>query len=147
MMLALVAFASCTLEADTVSGDGKIEGFWHLESIETTTTDSVSGTVSSTIQDYSAKRVFWSFQRKLLELSDKDGNYDWLYCRFSVADGQLVIGDVYTTNNDRYNAPTTNVSLLLPYGITQLEESFTYSVSGSKLTLTNGNTILHLKKF
>lgn len=136
--------ASCSLETDTVSGDGNIEGFWHLERIETLATDSTS---ESTVTDCSKMRLFWAIQHKLLQLTDKDGNYKVLNCRFTVSGGQLTITEVYEASTERVDTPTDNVSLLAPYGITRLNPTFSYTISGSHLTLTDGNTRLYLKRF
>lgn len=136
--------ASCSLETDTVSGDGKIEGFWHLERVETLAADSSAETI---VTDYSHLRLFWSFQHNLLELSDKDGNYKWINCRFAISGGQLTINETYIESDNRYDDPTTDLSLLAPYGITRLNPTFSYTISGSHLTLTDGNTRLYLKRF
>lgn len=144
LLMVAVSLTSCSLETDTVSGDGNIEGFWHLELIETLAADSISEPV---VTDCSKLRLFWAIQHKLLVLTDKDGNYKVLNCRFTVGGGQLTITEVYEASTERVDTPTDDLSLLAPYGITRLNPTFSYTLSGSHLTLTDGNTRLYLKRF
>ena len=71
-ILTVVSFASCSFETDTIDGDGKIEGFWHMERIDTLVSDSAGVSTVVATKDLSRELLFWSFQHKLLELSDKN---------------------------------------------------------------------------
>lgn len=139
-LLLMACFVSC--ETDTIDGDGKIEGFWHLESIETLATDSTTDSIT----DMSKRYFFWSFQRNLLELSDKTEETRILLCRFNVGGGRLTITEVFLPSYGS-DVPTTDVSLLKPYGIDKLNATFTYSIDGDNMTLTDERVRLRLKRF
>ena len=55
----IFSFTSCELET---SGNGDLDGFWHLVQVDTLQTGGVN--------DTSKELFFWSFQVNLLELSD-----------------------------------------------------------------------------
>lgn len=144
-LLGLMAagFSACTLETDTVSGDGTLEGFWHLESITTQPADSTS---EATVERLGSKRLFWAFQRKLLQLCDRDGVYKDYYCRFAVADGQIALTEAYSTayGTDSLLADWTP---LAPYGVSEAVPVFKYKIKGGKMNLTIGRKRLHFVKF
>ena len=61
-LLAAVLVCSCEIE---MSGNGRLDGMWHLVSVDTLST--------SGVRDMSEERIYWSFQNRLLELDDKSG--------------------------------------------------------------------------
>lgn len=138
-----LCLGACSIETDTVDGDGDFEGFWHLVQIETVAADS---TEESTIQDLSKQRLFWSFQHKLLQLRDFDENNSTYLCRFEIANGQFTITEAYYAvyGNDTL---MTDISDLAPYGVMQINVPYSYQIDGSNMTLSYGNTRLRLKKF
>lgn len=142
-LAAAFAVSSCSLESDTVSGDGNMEGMWHLESIEYLATES---TGKDSVADFSGERVFWSFQHKLLQLKDYDGGRQQMLCRFDIADGKLTLHDFYINTRDHDNV-TTDISKLEPYGITSLTQTFSYNIDGSHLTLRDETKTLRFKRF
>lgn len=143
LMAAAFTLSSCSLETDTVSGDGNMEGMWHLESIEYLATDENG---SDVIDDFSGERVFWSFQHDLLKLKDYDGGRKEMFCRFDIADGKLTLHDFYINSRDHDNI-TTDMSILEPYGITSLTQTFSYNIDGSHLTLKDGTKTMRFKRF
>lgn len=143
LCLVVVGFAACTLETDKVSGDGKLEGFWHLESI---TTDAPDSTSQPTVENLKKKRLFWSFQRKLLLLSDRDRVHKDYYCRFSVSGGQLTLTEAYA-NSYGQDSLLTDWAPLAPYGVSENMPVFRYKIKGGKMNLTIGNKRLHFVKF
>ena len=145
-ILTVVSFASCSFETDTIDGDGKIEGFWHMERIDTLVSDSAGVTTVVATKDLSRELLFWSFQHKLLELSDKNLVYTNVLCRFTTEGGQLKIGDTFTSGYGT-DSPNSDPALLLPYGMSKMNETFSYNVDGSKMTLTDKNIRIHLKRF
>ena len=129
----LLSMSSCDLET---SGNGKLDGFWHLERVDTLLTGGVC--------DMSELRVFWAFQHHLLELN----GYVTCLCRFSHSDGSLVISSPYRYDREQGDEPLTDVELLLPYGINNLEERFTVErLSSSQLVLTTEQLRLIFTKF
>lgn len=144
ILLTLLFTCIVSCETDTIDGDGKIEGFWHMESIESLATDS---TVDS-VQDMSRKYVFWSFQHNLLELSDKGGEYQQLYCRFKAEDGQLTISEIYIPTYGKDSLATeASLPIIKPYGISKLNSTFSYDIDGGKMTLTGEGVRLRFKRF
>ena len=97
-------------------------------------------------KDLSRELLFWSFQHKLLELSDKNLVYTNVLCRFTTEGGQLKIGDTFTSGYGT-DSPNSDPALLLPYGMSKMNETFSYNVDGSKMTLTDKNIRIHLKRF
>lgn len=136
--------SSCSFETDTVAGDGDMEGMWHLERItNTTSTDSI--THESTV-DLSNKRIFWSFQHKLLQLQDYDLKDTLILCRFDIADGKLSLSEFYLDHNNA-DSLTEDASYLLRYGINSINPVYNYSIDGSRLTLRTDSSVLSFKRF
>lgn len=145
-ILSISFLAACSFDTDKVSGDGNLEGFWHLERIEYLSTDAAGATTVSSVSDLSNQLIFWSFQQKLLELSDKSDETSTVLCRFTANDGNLTIGNVYIPSYDT-DSLSTDVSLLAPFGMDQLNETYSYTIHGSMLTLTGSDRRLYLKRF
>lgn len=145
-ILSISFLAACSFNTDKVSGDGDLEGFWHLERIEYLSTDAAGATTVSSVSDLSNQLIFWSFQQKLLELSDKSDEINTVLCRFTANDGNLTIGNVYIPSYDT-DSLSTDVSLLAPFGMDQLNKTYSYTIHGSKLTLTGSDRRLYLKRF
>lgn len=63
MFLVAVFMSSCLMSCDLETSDnGKLDGFWHLERIDTLATGRAL--------DMSGEKVFWSFQVNLLQLQE-----------------------------------------------------------------------------
>lgn len=140
--------ASCELET---SGNGKLDGFWHLESIDTLSTGGVN--------DLSEAYLFWAFQGKLLSVSEKnivlkvnDGNNrellkEYLF-RFSRPADSLVLTNPIWSNRMIGDEVVTDPKELAPYGINALEEHFKVEALNSKhLVLSNDSLRLSLRRF
>lgn len=122
IFFSVVALCLSSCETDAIDGDGHVEGFWHLERIETLAADS-AGTVRTVAEaDVSDKLVFWSFQHRLLELDDKADATDRILCRFTADNGTLTIGDTYVPT---YGADSivSDASILARYGMTHLHQT------------------------
>lgn len=145
-ILSISFLVACSFNTDKVSGDGDLEGFWHLERIEYLSTDAAGATTVSSVSDLSNQLIFWSFQQKLLELSDKSDEISTVLCRFTANDGNLTIGNVYIPSYDT-DSLSTDVSLLAPFGMDQLNKTYSYTIHGSMLTLTGSDRRLYLKRF
>ena len=129
----LFTITSCELET---SGNGKLDGFWHLEKIDTIATGGIC--------DLSEGNVFWAFQHKLLELN----GYTTCLCRFSHANGVLSVSEPYRYDRENGDELLTEPTLLIPYGINSLEEDFSVeALSNSRMVLNSGDLRLHFTKF
>lgn len=131
------SFSSCSLEN---SSAGDFDGMWHLTRVDTVAT---GGSL-----DLSKKRIFWSFEVKLMEADDKDGNHRAILMRFNHGDKKLVLNSPYAYNRDEGDEKLTDTSLLEPYGINKLEEEFKVNkINGSRMQLQSDKLILSFKKF
>ena len=132
------SFSSCELET---SGNGDLDGFWHLVQVDTLQTGGV--------KDTSKDLFFWSFQVNLLEFSDRSYHIPIYMARFNHDNGQLKVTQPCLYNRDEGNEMVTeeNVKDISPYGLNTLEETFRVEeLSGSKMTLSNGTLRLYFKK-
>ena len=135
-LLAAVLVCSCEIE---MSGNGRLDGMWHLVSVDTLST--------SGVRDMSEERIYWSFQNRLLELDDKSGvNHSVLY-RFELSDGILNLRDPYIYDRENGDKPLTNIIMLVPFGINELEENFTVEGLGhGKMVLRSEYLRLKFRK-
>lgn len=132
------SFTSCELET---SGNGDLDGFWHLVQVDTLQTGGVN--------DTSKELFFWSFQVNLLEFSDRSYHIPIYMARFNHENGQLKVTQPCLYNRDEGNEMVTeeNVKDISPYGLNALEETFRVEeLSGSKMTLSNGTLRIYFKK-
>jgi hypothetical protein len=134
----IFSFTSCELET---SGNGDLDGFWHLVQVDTLQTGGVN--------DTSKELFFWSFQVNLLELSDHTYANAIYMARFNHENGQLKVTQPCLYDRYEGNKMVTeeNVNVISPYGLNALEETFRVEeLSGSKMTLSNGTLRLYFKK-
>ena len=132
------SFTSCELET---SGNGDLDGFWHLVQVDTLQTGGVN--------DTSKDLFFWSFQVNLLEFSDRSYHIPIYMARFNHENGQLKVTQPCLYNREEGNEMVTeeNVKDISPYGLNALEETFRVEeLSGSRMTLSNGTLRLYFKK-
>lgn len=146
MMVAFVAismftFSSCELES---SDNGKLDGFWHLESI-----DSLEN--GKTV-DMSKLHVFWGIEYKLIAATQYDNNTEPMFFRFEQTSDSLKITQAFINHGHQDNGgdiPLTEVTNdLRYYGINNLPEGFAKeALSGSKMILRSKTLRLKFKKF
>ncbi|MGM9710383.1 MAG: lipocalin-like domain-containing protein [Prevotella sp.] len=139
--IAIATFSLCTLTACEIEShdSGKIDGFWHLEYIDTLET---GGTL-----DVSNEKLFWSLQVKLLEVSNKSSGSKYIFS-FRQADGSLYLSDPLVSDRREGDPVVKDASVLAPYGINNLEETFAVeALDGSKMILRSETLRLKLKKF
>ncbi len=138
----IVSMSSCTIES---SDNGKFDGFWHLEEVDTLATGGVT--------DYSNRHIFWGVQHKLVLIKDYDA--ESFYCRFQQTSDSLILSSPYLSHGHQDNGedggdiPMDAVSgNLSNCGINHLEEHFCKeSLTGSDMTLRNKELRLKFKKF
>ena len=133
----LFSFCSCELET---SGNGKLDGYWHLEAVDTLGRNGVS--------DLSNKRLFWSFQNKLLELRDRDGMISGFLFRFEHRSDSLILTNPYLYNREEGDKPLTDAAQMAPYGLNELTERLKIeTLKGEKMVLSNKKYRLRLVRF
>lgn len=114
LLLALVSLcASC--EFHTLS-NGSLDGFWQLSQVDTLTT---SGST-----DMVPRRIFWSVQARLLQVSDLNYVHDECILRFEHADGRLRVFSPYVVDHFGQDVTVDDAEQLHPFGIQQTDETF-----------------------
>lgn len=145
-LLMLGSLTSCEMET---SDNGKLDGFWHLEQIDTLATGGVG--------DYRNQRVFWGIEHKLISVSDYDtfGQWNGYYFRFNQTGDSLILSSPYLNHwhqdkgEDGGDIPVTEMSdTLRRCGINQLTERYyKEALTGSKMILTTKELRLKFSKF
>lgn len=137
--LVVTALSSCSIES---SNNGDLDGYWHLERIDTIATGGVN--------DLSEQRLFWSVNNKLLMLRGDSSSY---FMRFRQTADSLVVFSPYLNGGHEDiegggDHLVNNPVLLHPYGIGRLEEHFVKeSMSGSHMVLRSPELRLYFRKF
>lgn len=128
--------ASCELET---SDNGKLDGYWHLETVDTIATGGHN--------DVSSRHIFWAVQGKILQLYNTDTTTTYVF-RFEHTGGKLSLSDARRDYREQNDPVVTDVSVLAPFGVNSLEESFTVEqLTGSRLTLVSEALRLKFRKF
>lgn len=129
--------AACTIEH---SENGRLDGFWHLERIDTIATGRVG--------DYSNRLLYWAVQGTLLQTSDFDvSSLPLFVMHFEHGDGKLRVYDVH--HNDRPNGDPEidDLNDLRPCGINATDETFhVEQLTGSTMILRGDMLRLYFKK-
>lgn len=134
LTFALFLAGSCTLETD---GTSKLMGFWHLESVDTLSTNGSHNMIGA--------KCFWAFQNKLLQVSDTFGVVT--LC-FENSGSSLTLSKPYWYSDQGVDNAVENAADLNQYGIDSLEQTFTVNkLSGSKMVLTGALLRLHFTKY
>ena len=134
--LALGTLTACEIESHD---NGKIDGFWHLEHIDTLAT---GGTL-----DVSNEKLFWSVQVRLLEVSNKTTGAKYIFS-FRQANGSLYLSDPLVSDRIKGDPVVEDAKVLAPYGINSLDETFAVeALDGKKMILKSETLRLKLKKF
>lgn len=137
--LFLIAISSCTLET---SDNGKLDGYWHLERIDTIPTGGA--------KDMTNERIFWAVENKLLQLQGNAGTYTF---HFNNTADSLILLDPYRSYGHEEDSTGGDVKVtdpneLKPYGVQRLEEHFfKESLKGSSMVLRTDSFRLYFKKF
>ncbi len=135
---ALAALVMCSCEFET-SDNGKLDGFWHLERIDTLSTGGMC--------DTSADLLFWSVQMRLLNVSDKNNAHTNLNMRFEHSNGNLRVYGACLDDRMHGDPLLDNADLLRPYGINALDETFAVEqLTGSRMQLKGASLRLTFRK-
>lgn len=140
----VMVFSSCEMET---SKNGDLDGYWHLESIDTLENGKTC--------DFSSRKVFWGIEHKLILIKDLEvGPFDGFYMRFNQTGDSLLILKAYRKNQNYHegddDAPISadDMEDLRKYGINNLPEGFAKeALSGSKMILRSKTLRLKFKKF
>ncbi len=130
---------SCTVEHIS---NGDLDGLWHFVRIDTLSTGVTT--------DLSDETLFWGFQANLMHTQ---GAADEFYFRFAHTGSILVVYDPYLDhghedNEDGGDIPVTDPSVLAPYGLQSLADTFRVeTLTSSHMTLSTSLHRLYFIKF
>lgn len=143
IVITMFVMTSCVVET---SDNGDLDGFWHLEQVDTLVT---GGTCN-----LADKRIFWSFQHRLIQVSNYELFHDMrnYYMRFEQTNDSLFITSVFRYHSYlQYESDvqvTEMVDSLRSCGINDLNEHFEKEVLKSGKLQLKGKTLrLKFKKF
>lgn len=123
---------SCGLVELESSKNGKLDGYWHLELVDTLST---GGQL-----DLRQELRFWAIQGTIFELYSPELEWgQYFVSHFTHENGTLTLHKIYFDRREEGDPPVENVDLLRPFGINQLEGEhfFVEELTGSKMTLRN----------
>lgn len=140
LALMVLLVASCTIDA---SDNGDLDGYWHLERVDTIATGGVRNLSDTT--------VFWSVEHKLIELRDTGALF---FFRFGQTADSLTLHSPYINYLDQNvsgqgsDYPLDSASRLGVFGIEGLEVHYKKeSLSSSRMVLRSQKLRLHFRKF
>ena len=137
-MVALFSLSACEIETHD---NDKLDGFWHLERVDTIATGGVC--------DKSKDLVFWSVQSMFVEVSErsKAGNNKYIFS-FSHSNGKLSLFDARLSDRRKGDPEVEDPAILQPYGVSKLNETFEVTqLTGSKMQLKSETLLLVFRKF
>ena len=102
-LIVIGVLTACDLETEKA---GRVEGMWHLEQVDSLQTGKVC--------DLSRRRLFWSFERKLMSLTDADGHNVEYLMRFEDTGDSLWVSDPYESNREKGDIAVSDAAVLHP---------------------------------
>ena len=136
LLAAVLMLGACQLET---SGNGKLDGYWRLERIDT---------LGGGVNRMEGQRMFWAFQSRLLQTSDLNGRVQACLLRFRKEKDSLLLSDPYLYNRESGDEPITQLARLAPFGLNSLDERFKVErLGGEKMVLANKKYRLYLTRF
>lgn len=137
-MVALFSLSACEIETHD---NDKLDGFWHLERVDTIATGGVC---------YKSKDlVFWSVQSMFVEVSERSkvDNNKYIFS-FSHSNGKLSLFDARLSDRRKGDPEVEDPAILQPYGVSKLNETFEVTqLTGSKMQLKSETLLLLFRKF
>ena len=141
-LFAALLLGSCSISTDS---NGKLDGFWHLTTIDTLATGGVT--------DYSQRKVFWGVQAKLISVQDKAPGNMGYYFRFRHEGDSLILYSPYLNAGHEDvpgggDIPIKDYFQLTPLGINGLEDHFLIEkLTGSHMILRSTLLRLNFRRF
>ena len=137
-MVALFSLSACEIETHD---NGKLDGFWHLEKVDTIATGGVC--------DMSQQKVFWSVQAMIIEVSDSSNINDKtkIYA-CAHRDGKLSLFNAHKSDRTEGDPIIEDPTILQPFGISNVNDNFeVMQLTGSKMMLKSETLRLVFRKF
>ena len=134
LLLACLSVVSCDLYR---SDNGDLDGIWKLQQMDSLQTNRS--------QDLSESNLSYSVSTDLLQLR---GGKTSVLCRFKHTADSLVIYNPYRPGAEGQDVPLEDVSLLLPYGISNLRQAFHIDeLNSGRMVLSTWEIKLHFQKY
>lgn len=135
----ILTFFVCSCEFET-SGNGKLDGMWHLMTVDTLS--------KSVTEDVSSKRIYWSFQHNLVQFDDKANGNSSILLRFDSSTGStLRLYNSYIYDRENGDKPVEDINILTPFGMNAFDETYIIErLTGSILILSTDELRLYFKK-
>lgn len=132
-------FAGCNKDNQD---NGHLEGFWQMTEMHAAYFSSMEG------KDMRESGLTWSFQGKLLELRDATGHQQDIVMSFEHKGSELRVYNPYFVERDSGDIKVTNAIDLLPYGISNTDDTFqVLELSSDKMVLSNPMFMLSFRKY
>ena len=141
LIVSLPLLFSCTLET---SDNGDLDGYWHLVAVDTLT--------NSVTTDMSKQKLFWAFQKDLLQLlgsTDSEKELQEFYLRFSYDKNMLRLSDIHLRDREKDDPQVDDFTmpLIFVYGIMQQQEIFqVLKLNSKEMILQNATVRLQFEK-
>ncbi|MCR5130474.1 MAG: lipocalin-like domain-containing protein [Prevotella sp.] len=140
-LCALSLLASCGIVDLEHSENGKLDGYWHLISVDTISTGGVC--------DLHQERRFWLVQGTIFQLYSPDLEKGQRYVSHFIYDEEkLIIEKLYKDKREDGDPELEDAEVLRPFGINQIE-SATFKIeelSSGSMMLSDENLRLLFKK-
>lgn len=132
LISASLHLTSCEIES---AGTGGLYANWQLRQIDTLSTGNTADMTESTI--------YWAFQSDVLQLRNISNGNQPLYLRFDHKRDSLIVSNPILGMKE-----VTSEALLLPFGITNLTDTFSIEqLNGSILCISNRLYRLRFRKY
>ncbi|MCM1311425.1 MAG: lipocalin-like domain-containing protein [Bacteroides sp.] len=138
ILAAITGLTSCEIET---SGNGKLDGYWKLCSVDTVTTGNST--------DLTDRSVFWAIQANMLSAQDNGKSLSTKYMfRFKQTTDSLVLYSPQLYDKAEGNKEIIDTELIKHVGINQLTSFFHIDkLSGKHMDLSDERLRLHFIKF
>lgn len=135
-----VILVSCELET---SGNKELDGYWQMSQVDTLSTGGVADTREAL--------VYWGVQGKLLQIRfSENGKFlgEGLLFRFNRENGMLTLSSPILHHLYETDEPISDVELLKPFGIFNLEEVFSIEELNDDVMVLASDTLrLHFRRY
>lgn len=135
-----VILVSCELET---SGNKELDGYWQMSQVDTLSTGGVADTREAL--------VYWGVQGKLLQIRfSENGKFlgEGLLFRFNRDNGMLTLSSPILHHLYETDEPISDVELLKPFGIFNLEEVFSIEELNDDVMVLASDTLrLHFRRY
>ncbi len=134
-MTVLAFISSCEMES---SHGGDLDGYWHLQRIETT---------QGHAADYQDKRVFWAIQGHLIQLTDRDYQHAFLVSRYVRQGDSLILEHPYIDDRNHGDPEITDPEILRFYGLLPVSSRYHIeTLNSDRMSLSADTLSLHFRK-